>query len=225
MSSMQIYYIRNKQNNKGYVGQTIKTAKRRWQFHCSNAKHNKNQCLLLERAIRKYGLESFEIEILEKCTSIKTLNEAEVKWIQEKNTLTPHGYNIESGGRNNKWTDDQKAKMRKIQNNRSPEWQANLKEGLKKRGSEWREHLSESRQGYKPTEAQLKGLEHGRVKGRKGMKGEKNGRSKLTPDDVREIRRSYSAKEMSQQKLADKFEVSQGLVGMIIRRKAWDHID
>ena len=62
---------------------------------------------------------------------------------------------------------------------------------------------------------------------RKGRKpgvprfGEQNPQSKLTADDVKEIRRI--GKSMSQQKIANMFGVSQTLIGLILRGKSWSH--
>jgi hypothetical protein len=55
--------------------------------------------------------------------------------------------------------------------------------------------------------------------------GIKNGCSKLTEEQVLSIRREYEEiEEMTQQKLADKYGVSDVLIGFIIRRKIWTHI-
>ncbi len=58
---------------------------------------------------------------------------------------------------------------------------------------------------------------------RKGRtaRGEKQGGSKLTEEDVLEIRRLYKAKERNQQDLADKFGVSHVTISRIVRRKRW----
>jgi len=221
---MIIYYIKNKLNGKGYVGQTTKTLNRRWSGHLSNAK-NKKYSSVLAKAILKYGLNAFELEVLEKCDSLEALNEAEVKWISIKNTLVPYGYNVETGGKNNTWTEEMKEKMSKIQSNRSEEWQKNLKEGMKKRGQEWRKKISESRKNITPTEKQLEALKEGRRKGRKGLKGEKNPRSKVNEDIVREIRKLYATGEYSQSKLAKEFGVNQSMVSKIILRQSWGHIE
>ena len=61
---------------------------------------------------------------------------------------------------------------------------------------------------------------HGRT-----ARGEKNGGgSKLTENDVREIRRSYAECEMSQLDLGYKYGVSNVTISAIIRRKLWKHI-
>jgi hypothetical protein len=55
-------------------------------------------------------------------------------------------------------------------------------------------------------------------------KGQKNGNSKLTQQQVLEIRELYSSGNYSQKELSKKFNVSQNLIGLIINRKLWKHI-
>ena len=225
---MIIYLVKNKVNDKQYIGQTTTPLNRRWSAHISNAK-NKRYSSVLANAIRKYGSDTFKLEILEKCSSLDELNKAEIKWIRLKDTLAPNGYNIETGGKNNIWTDEMKRKMRKIQSNRSPEWQENMKKGMQKRGEEWRKKLSESRKYVTLTKKQLKSLESGRKQrykdGREGLKGESNPRSKVNANMVREIRKLYMTGCYSQQKISDKFGINQSMVSKIVLRQAWRHID
>lgn len=56
-------------------------------------------------------------------------------------------------------------------------------------------------------------------------RGEEVGGSKLTADDVLEIRRLYLIGTCSQQELADRFKVSRENVGVIVRGKNWAHIE
>ena len=56
------------------------------------------------------------------------------------------------------------------------------------------------------------------------QKGEKNGNSKLTEDDVREIRTRYANGNLLQQQLALEYGVSRKAIGNVIRRKTWKHI-
>lgn len=70
---------------------------------------------------------------------------------------------------------------------------------------------------------------HGfRVLGRKPQlnpnPGTRNGRAKLTDDQVREIRQLYSEGGISQQKIADQFGINQTIVSGIVLRKYWRHI-
>lgn len=55
-------------------------------------------------------------------------------------------------------------------------------------------------------------------------KGENHGRSKLTEDNVREIRIKYAEGGVSQRELALKYAVSETIIGYITLRKRWTHI-
>jgi len=53
--------------------------------------------------------------------------------------------------------------------------------------------------------------------------GSLNGGSKLTEEDVQKIRTIYSHGNITQLQLAFQFDVSQNLISLILRRKAWVH--
>lgn len=58
----------------------------------------------------------------------------------------------------------------------------------------------------------------------KVRRGENSPNSKLTANQVQEIRILYQTTRVSQQKLADKFGVHAAYISKIIRRKRWTHI-
>jgi len=91
-----IYLIKNKTDNKCYVGQTTRTLKKRWSEHCKQ-----NGCIVLHNAILKYTPENFTIEQLFEGTNDE-LDEKEKEYIQQYNSLCPNGYNITSGGNSKK---------------------------------------------------------------------------------------------------------------------------
>lgn len=93
-----IYKITNTINNKAYVGVTATTVKSRWNRHCSDAQHNRdNQAI--HAAMRKYGKDKFKIEILEQHDDVDhAFNVLEPRYIQEHNTLGENGYNMTQGG-------------------------------------------------------------------------------------------------------------------------------
>ncbi len=61
------------------------------------------------------------------------------------------------------------------------------------------------------------------------VKGESNGFSKLTDDEVRAIRKAYKGDEYtnreSQQSIADRFGIHQTAVSAIVRRQTWTHVE
>lgn len=91
-----IYIIKNKINNKCYIGQSVDAAQR-FKSHCKPSS-TKNNISLIEYAIQKYGKENFYYEILEH--NIENYNEMECYWIEKLNTRVPFGYNIARGGEN-----------------------------------------------------------------------------------------------------------------------------
>lgn len=91
---MVIYNITNKINGKRYIGQTVGTLKRRWRAHCSVS----SKCPFIRNAIQKYGVENFTIETLIKCGSVEEMNYWESHYIALLNTLSPFGYNLNTGG-------------------------------------------------------------------------------------------------------------------------------
>lgn len=91
-----VYLITNKINNKKYVGKTTQSIEKRWQEHISDSKKERCEIRPLYRAIRKYGIENFFIEEIEKC-DVDILSEREQYWIQYYNTYKD-GYNATIGG-------------------------------------------------------------------------------------------------------------------------------
>lgn len=80
-------------SGKSYIGQTIRSIKER-------AGHNGKSykgCSEFYQAIQKYGYDNFDLEILAEVPK-EQLDEAEIKYVQLFNTLSPNGYNISPGG-------------------------------------------------------------------------------------------------------------------------------
>ena len=88
-----IYKITNIINGMGYIGQSI-NPQRRFISHCSRAK-NRSDNSPLHDAIREYGKNNFQMEILE---WTENYNQREKDYIVLHNTLSPCGYNVLEGG-------------------------------------------------------------------------------------------------------------------------------
>jgi group I intron endonuclease len=99
---MIIYKLTNLSNGKLYIGQTIKTWKQRKLSYNSAIKSNNNQRIV--RALRKYGWEGFNVEIIDKASTIEELNTLEEHYIAKYNTVR-EGYNTTNGGDNGMCTD------------------------------------------------------------------------------------------------------------------------
>jgi group I intron endonuclease len=112
-----IYKITNKINGKSYIGQSqqsdtlIKKSvleynrikEHIWSISKSNG--------ILYRAIRKYGLENFSIEIL-RWADNSVCDFWEIYYISKYDTLAPNGYNLSEGGRNAGVHQDTREKLR-----------------------------------------------------------------------------------------------------------------
>lgn len=103
-----IYLLRNKRNNKVYVGQT-------WTPLCERAGHKGVRyvhCKYLYNAIKKYGWEQFYYEFLTICGTQETADYWEQYFvIKYKSNNKKHGYNIKSGGMAGKHTPETRRKM------------------------------------------------------------------------------------------------------------------
>lgn len=93
-----IYLIRNKINNKVYIGQTIKSFNKRYAHNLYAKTHNSH----LKYSIDKYGIDNFEIiEELDVAYSKEDLDMLEDMYINKyKSTDSKYGYNKKSGGAN-----------------------------------------------------------------------------------------------------------------------------
>lgn len=93
-----IYMIKNKINNKIYIGKSIKI-ENRWYQHRYSLNNNLSSNLYLQASWNKYGEENFEFSIIELIENNNLLNNKEIYWINKFNsTNKENGYNITSGG-------------------------------------------------------------------------------------------------------------------------------
>ena len=108
-----IYCIKNKKNNKIYIGQSINWEER-IKDHLRKLKNGKHENPYLQKSYFKNGLDSFFSEILEEC-SFDVINEREVFYIEKFDSLCPAGYNIEKGGKNGRrFTEEMKKRHSEI---------------------------------------------------------------------------------------------------------------
>jgi group I intron endonuclease len=93
MGPTGIIYKISSPSGKVYVGQTMRSFQKRIRQHKS--KHS--YCTYLKRAIQKYG-DEMKYEIIEEDVPHDQLDEREIYWIKELNSLAPTGYNCTTGG-------------------------------------------------------------------------------------------------------------------------------
>jgi len=167
----QIYITTNLLNGKQYVGKhTAKTLKDEYLGSGE----------ILNKSINKNGKESFKRELLETCKSNKELNEKEIFWIKEKNTLHPNGYNLTKGGTGGDTFSDNPNKERtrlnrsiaikKYWDNLSEEDKEKRIEKIrgKKRSDESKKRYSEAKKGYKMSQSHKENMIKSVTKAKKG---------------------------------------------------------
>lgn len=93
-----------------YVGQTVQLLKDRWKQHCVRD-NSRNGQSYLHNAIKKYGKENFTVEQIDGAVTLNGLNILEIHYINTLNTLSPNGYNLDSGGDSRLCHEDTKAKI------------------------------------------------------------------------------------------------------------------
>lgn len=106
-------------SGKSYIGQTNNYVNR-----CNWHKSQKG-CRLFANAIKRYGWDNFIHEILISGLTLEQANKYEEFYISEHNSLAPNGYNLISGGLNNRHSDETKVKISKSIKGRVP-WNKNV---------------------------------------------------------------------------------------------------
>jgi hypothetical protein len=93
-----IYIARNRENGKVYIGQTTTTLPNRQRAHERDSK-NTDPSGYFHRAIKEFGKDQFDWEILDRANAYLELNEKERWWIRFFNSTVPEfGYNTRHGG-------------------------------------------------------------------------------------------------------------------------------
>ena len=157
MKTYTIYLLTNRVNGKRYIGQTSNFVER-IQAH-KRAKNN----VPIHHAIRKYGWDNFSVQIVSENLSIEDVDRFERYWIQHFETLSPKGYNLESGGNKNKvLSDETKRKMSKarmgIKSPKSESHRRKISEALTgtKDSPEVRQNKSKAHKGVSKTHSHVK---------------------------------------------------------------------
>lgn len=234
-----IYKIENLTNNKKYIGQT-NNLKRRWKQH----RVRSNQ--VIDKAIDKYGVNNFEIKVLEKC-DLNLMSEREKYWIKKYNTYKGYGYNCTPGGEalfgehNPRYgkefnhTDESKRKMSLSRKGVkfSEAHKNNLSESIKKFHSnnkhpwegghhteETKKIISQKRKGAKHTEETKEKMSKIRIKSG-ASKGHNNPNSIVDEKMAKKMIIYYNKTNCNLEKLASEFNVSFSVAEKVTRKEHW----
>lgn len=122
-----VYLLRCRPTDKVYIGQhkcrklnlsALNLVQERWNGHVRDAliRRRKGGCILLWRAMRKYGASAFSPSLLTIAANQIELDEFENKYIREFKATGRHfGYNIREGGQRGTFTKATRRKMSRIQ--------------------------------------------------------------------------------------------------------------
>lgn len=91
------HYKLTSPSGKVYHGITVRAVESRLSEHSRRALLG-DKTLPLHRAIRKYGINAFKVEIMNPSTDIDELHALEVAAISRDNSYAPNGYNATFGG-------------------------------------------------------------------------------------------------------------------------------
>jgi hypothetical protein len=91
-----IYRLSSPECEQKYIGLTKYWPERRFKEHKNSARKGSNK--LIDKAIRRYGVETFFLEIVESQVPFSELAEREIHYIKHFNTRAPHGLNKSAGG-------------------------------------------------------------------------------------------------------------------------------
>lgn len=128
---MNIYKITNKINGKVYIGLTTQSVNHRWSEHLYRFKLGERDHKLY-LAMRKYGIENFNIESIDTAKDLTALIELEMKYIKEYDSYN-RGYNMTCGG--DHVSDETKDKLSKIFKGRKITWYLKIIESRRKNGT------------------------------------------------------------------------------------------
>lgn len=180
-----IYEIRNKINNKIYIGQSI-NIEERWQKHGYLLNNYKSDSAHLQHAWDKYGAENFEFNILEEVEDSSLLNDKEIYWIKQKQSnIRQFGYNISGGGGNIITSEETKQKMSKSLKGKFSGEKHHMYG--KQHSKETKEKISQAQKGKKLSD------EH------KQKISEKSKLNKHTEETKQKISNSHKGKIMSEE--------------------------
>jgi len=258
-----VYKHVNRINNKLYVGFTPKISVSilpdgvgqdeyahqlmnvRWSGHCSTSHADSH--LVFHKAIRKYGEDAFDHEVVEVCQTLEHVLLREVFWIKElKSTIDEHGYNMTKGGEGNVMTDKVKASHKLATSLgtklafQNPEIRArhrvankiaqNKPETKLKRCAS--QQIAQNRPEVNAKRSATLKLGYADHRLKKDHNGEANPRARLTEENVREIKHEWNMQKPFNrgpkgefyERFALRFNVTPSAICRLIVGSSWKHV-
>ena len=129
----QIYKITNNVNSKVYIGLTTQNVNRRWSEHLYRFNLGERDHKLY-KAMKKHGIDNFNIEVIENTNDKNLLPELEKEYINKFDSYN-NGYNMTIGG--DTVSDETRLKLSKIFKNRNITWGQKIVDTKRERYSDW----------------------------------------------------------------------------------------
>jgi group I intron endonuclease len=236
---MIIYKATNLINGKQYIGQTIQSLAKRKNSHC--AAYNTDWSLL-KTAIQKYGKDNFRWEVIDTAQNIEELNSKEIFWISKLNTMIPYGYNLDSGGKNKKLSEQTKKKISKAHQGKKLTkeqkdkiskankgrfiGESNPMFGVKKELHPWfgKAHTEESKQkmSFSHRQNPQSFSQEMRKERSNRAKGVNNPKAKLNLEQVNEIKKLLKESKLQQKEIAKIFDINPSQISAINTGRTWN---
>ena len=218
-----IYSYKNKTNGKRYIGQTINPQQRK-SAHISDSTHIDTK---FYRAVRKYGWDNFEYEILAESEDRNELDKLEVDFIKSFNSIE-NGYNIRSGGEHPTMGEETKKKLQ--QANAFQNAELSEKEIIELRiaylnydsPSQIYNEKYKDRLHFNSFLNIWTGARYAYVMPE--VFEQRQGRRKYSEEVVKEIRRVREEEHLSYDKLAKIFGIPKPTIADIVKYRTWKNV-
>lgn len=237
-----IYLITNLTNGKIYIGKSV-NPEGRWHDHKKVAFGGKEKYpdfSAIHTALRKYGVDNFNFEIIDELANEVEAYRAETQLILLScSNLKEFGYNCNLGGEGG-IVPSEEVRQKLITAQNRPHIKKIKSDAMKKRHQENPGFLAEINKGNDYTRGRkltqkekdnLSKVFTGRVvsdstkeKMSASASGEKSSQAKLTEKDVLEIRKKYMPGKYGYVKLSREYGVHDKTIRKIINRTSWSHI-
>lgn len=238
-----IYMVVNLINDKKYIGQS-KNIKKRFQSHHLIDYKNENNCnynTKFYQAIRKYGIDNFEVVILKLCEE-KELDDLEIKYIKEFDTFK-NGYNSTEGGQF--WSPNIHSEETEEKRKQTREKNKSLMSENHPRAKLTNQQVWDIRQRYIDGESikeiynDFKDLYTNQQTFKRIVLGQtyvtvgniptkeqvRHTNARLTDAQVKEIRNSYKKGVVSYRELGKKYGLSESSIAAIIKRETYKNVN
>ncbi len=238
-----IYRVYTIFNNACYIGQAKDIYRRFNSHHIHDYKNENNSCYNTKfySALRKYGLDAFEIEILELCP-IEELDKKEIFYINKYDSFH-HGYNSTLGGQN--WSENIHSEEIEQKKKETRELNQSLKGENHPRAKLTNEEVLSIRQRYIDGEPSTQiyqdykdryssfntfrriilGYTYKSIGNIPNSEQVRHTNAKLTDIQVKEIRQKYQKGKISQEKLGEEYGVSGTTISRIVKKEIYKNVN